>query len=316
MGSQFRSLVSRRTFIEGSALAGIGLSLGLSATAADTAALPQITKVIPKSGEKLPVIGLGTNAYGVADAAELGARREVLQRFPQLGAKVIDTARGYGESEVVIGRFLKELGNRDQVFLATKTPIRGPVAAGDGELDAAFQRLQTNKIDLMQIHNFHEIDALFPRLQEWKRAGKVRYIGVTTSTDSQYPQMKDALNKLPLDFIQVDYSIDNRGAADEILPLAQDKGVAVLINVPLGGRRGNVLSRLSDKPLPDFAREIDVTSWAQLMLKYNVSHPAVTAVIPGTTKLAHLEDNQRAGRGRLPDAAMRKRIEQFWDAMG
>ena len=138
---------------------------------------------------------------------------------------------------------------------------------------------------------------------------------MTTSTDSQYPQMKDALNKLPLDFIQVDYSIDNRSAADEILPLAQDKGAAVLINVPLGGRRGNVLSRLSGKPLPGFAADIGVTSWAQLMLKYNVSHPAVTAVIPGYTKLSHLEDNQRAGRGRLPDAAMRKKIEEYWDSM-
>jgi aryl-alcohol dehydrogenase-like predicted oxidoreductase len=316
MSSIFDSRLSRRTFIERSAIAGIGLGIGWSAAvAADTASLPLITKTIPKSGEKLPVIGLGTNAYGVTAPDELAARREVLKMFPELGAKVIDTARGYGESEVVIGRFLKELGTRDKVFLATKTPIRGPIAPGDGELEAAFQRLQTNKIDLMQIHNFHEIDTLFPRLQEWKRAGKVRYIGVTTSTDQQYPQMKDALNKLPLDFIQVDYSIDNRGAADEILPLAQDKGVAVLINVPLGGRRGNVLSRLAGKPLPAWAADIDVTSWAQLMLKYNVSHPAVTAVIPGTTKVAHLEDNQRAGRGRLPDAAMRKKIEELWDTI-
>jgi aryl-alcohol dehydrogenase-like predicted oxidoreductase len=165
---------------------------------------------------------------------------------------------------------------------------------------------------LLQIHNFHEIDTLFPRLVEWKQAGKVRYIGATTSTDDQYPQMKNALNKLPLDFIQVDYSIDNRSAAEEILPLALDKGVAVLNNVPLGGRRGNVLSSLGGKPLPAWAPEIGVTSWAQLMLKYNVSHPAITAVIPGTTKLTHLEDNQRAGRGTLLDAATRKKIEAFW----
>jgi aryl-alcohol dehydrogenase-like predicted oxidoreductase len=307
--------MSRRAFLERSGIAGAGLAFAGTVWAQETAALPLITKPIPKSGEKLPVIGLGTNAYGVSDPAELAARRDVLKHFPELGAKVIDTARGYGESEVVIGRFLKELGNRDKFFLATKTPIRGPVAPGDGELTAAFERLQTNKIDLMQIHNFHEIDALFPRLQEWKQAGKVRYIGVTTSTDNQYPQMKQALNSLPLDFIQVDYSIDNRGAGEEILPLAQDKGVAVLINVPLGGRRGNVLSRLSGKPLPAWAADIDVTSWAQLMLKYNVSHPAVTAVIPGTTKLAHLEDNQRAGRGRLLDAATRKKLEEFWDGM-
>lgn len=315
MSSTFDSNLTRREFLGRTTAAGVGFALAAPAWAADLTALPLITKAIPKSGEKLPVIGLGTNAYGVSDAAELAARREVLKRFPELGAKVIDTARTYGDSELVIGRFLKELGNRDKVFLATKTPIRGPVTAGDGELQAAFERLQTNKIDLMQIHNFHEIDALFPRLREWKQAGKVRYIGVTTSTDNQYPQMKEALNTLPLDFIQVDYSIDNRGAAEEILPLAQEKGVAVLINVPLGGRRGNVLSRLSGKPLPAFAADIDVTSWAQLMLKYNVSHPAVTAVIPGTTKLSHLEDNQRAGRGRLPDAAMRKKIEAYWDGM-
>jgi aryl-alcohol dehydrogenase-like predicted oxidoreductase len=308
--------MSRRTFIGHSAIAGSGIAIaGPMAWAADSASLPLITKAIPKSGEKLPVIGLGTNAFGVTDPQELAARREVLQQFPQLGAKVIDTARGYGESEVVIGRFLKELGNRDQIFLATKLPIRGPIAPGDGELQAAFERLQTNKIDLLQIHNFHALDTLFPRLVQWKQAGKVRYIGVTTSTDDQYPQMKQALDTLPLDFIQVDYSIDNRSAADEILPLALDKGVAVLNNVPLGGRRGNVLSSLAGKPLPAWAPEIGVTSWAQLMLKYNVSHPAITAVIPGTTKLTHLEDNQRAGRGELLDAATRKKIEAFWSTI-
>ena len=189
----------------------------------------------------------------------------MLKHFPELGAKVIDTARGYGESEVVIGNLLAQLGNRDKIFLATKTPIRGDILPGNGELETALKRLQTNKLDLIQIHNFHGIDELFPRFKEWKEAGKVRYIGVTTSTDEQYPQMKNALNTLPLDFIQVDYSIDNRGAADEILPLALDKGVAVLINVPLGGRRGNVLSRLADKPLPAFAAEFGATSWAQLL---------------------------------------------------
>ena len=314
MSSRVGSRWTRRAFIGRSAAAGAGLAVGWSwkAGAAETSSLPLITKPIPKSGEKLPVIGLGTNAYSVSAPEELAARREVLQHFPELGAKVIDTARAYGESEMVIGRFLAELGKRDKIFLATKTPIRGPVAAGDGELELALRRLQTNRVDLMQVHNFHEIDALFPRLQEWKRAGKVRYIGVTTSNDDQHPQMIDALNKLPLDFIQVDYSIDNRGAAEKILPLAHDKGVAVLNNVPLGGRRGNLLSRVSGKPLPPWAADIDVTSWAQLLLKYNVSHPAVTAVIPGTTKLSHLEDNQRAGRGRLPNAAMRKKIEEFW----
>jgi aryl-alcohol dehydrogenase-like predicted oxidoreductase len=313
MSSIFESRLSRRAAIKSGVAAGLAMSTASwAAWAAETASLPLITKAIPSSGEKLPVIGLGTNQYSVTAPEEIAARREVLKHFPELGAKVIDTARGYGEAEVVIGNLLKELGNRDKIFLATKTQIRGQVLPGDGELEAALKRLQTNKLDLMQIHNFNGIEELFPRLQEWKKAGKVRYIGVTTSTDDQYPQLKDALNKLPLDFIQVDYSIDNRGAGDEILPLAQQKGVGVLLNVPLGGRRGNVLSRVANKPLPEWTAEIDVTSWAQLFLKYNISHPAVTAVIPGTTKLTHLQDNQRAGRGRLPTAAQRKKIEELW----
>jgi aryl-alcohol dehydrogenase-like predicted oxidoreductase len=313
MSSILDARMSRRTAMKNGVAAGAAVSLApWMAWAADTAALPLITKTIPSSGEKIPVIGLGTNQYSVTAPEEIAARREVLKQFPELGAKVIDTARGYGEAEVVIGNLLKELGNRDKIFLATKTQIRGQVLPGDGELEAALKRLQTDKLDLLQIHNFNGIDQLFPKLQEWKKAGKVRYIGVTTSTDDQYPQMKAALNKWKMDFIQVDYSIDNRGAADEILPLAQDKGAAVLINVPLGGRRGNVLSRVSDKPLPAWAAEFDATSWAQVFLKYNLSHPAVTAVIPGTTKVAHLEDNQRAGRGKLPTAAQRKKIEEFW----
>ncbi len=284
----------------------------MSGAIAEAADLPAITKAIPSTGEKLPVVGLGTNQYSVTEPEEIAARREVLENFPKLGAKVIDTARGYGESEVVIGRLLKELGNRDQIFLATKTSIRGEPPAGDGELELAFQRLQTDRIDLLQIHNFNAIDALFPKLQEWKQAKKVRYIGITTSTDDQYPQVIEALNKLKLDFLQVDYSIDNRGSEAKILPLAKEKGVAVLTNVPLGGRRGSVLTRVQGKPLPAWAADYDATSWAQLFLKYNISHPAVTAVIPGTTKIAHLKDNQLAGRGRLPDAKGRKKIEELW----
>lgn len=313
MGSIFRSRLSRRRFIHTSAAAGIGFALGVSSgrSLADAAA-PLITKAIPSSGEQIPVIGLGTNQYSVTAPEDIAARREVLKHFPELGAKVVDTARGYGESEVVIGNLLKELGNRDRIFLATKTPNRGLVGKGDAELEAALSRLQTARIDLLQIHNFHGIDALFPLLQDWKKAGKVRYIGVTTSTDDQYPQLKQALATRELDFIQVDYSIDNRSADEAILPLARDQGVAVLINVPLGGRRGNVLSRVANRPLPAWASEAGVTSWAQLFLKYNVSHPAVTAVIPGTTKLAHLTDNQGAGRGRLLTAAERKAVETLW----
>ena len=304
------SVITRRTVLQGGIVAGVGIAMG--GVVAEAAELPAITKPIPSTGEKLPVVGLGTNQYSVSTPEEIAARREVLENFPKLGAKVIDTARGYGESEVVIGKLLKELGNRDQIFLATKTPIRGEPVAGDGELEQALQRLQTDRIDLMQIHNFNGIDALFPKLQEWKQAKKVRYIGITTSTDEQYPQVLEALEKRKFDFLQIDYSIDNRGSEQKILPLAKEKGVAVLTNVPLGGRRGSVLAKVAGKPLPAWAADYDVTSWAQLFLKYNISHPAVTAVIPGTTKLAHLKDNQLAGRGRLPDAAGRKKIEELW----
>jgi aryl-alcohol dehydrogenase-like predicted oxidoreductase len=307
---------TRRSMIQHALAAGAALSVGSrDALAADASTLPLITKPIPSSGERLPVIGLGTNAYSVSEPAELAARKEVLEHFPKLGARVIDTARAYGEAEVVIGKLVSEIGNRDQLFLATKTPIRGEPKPGNGELEEALARLQTKRIDLLQVHNFNGIDQLFPLMKEWKQAGKVRYLGVTTSTDDQYPQMINALKTLPLDFIQVDYSIENRGAGDEILPLAKDKGVAVLGNVPLGGRRGSLLTKIAGKPLPDWASEIDVTSWPQLLLKYNVSHPAITAVIPGTTKLTHLRDNQLAARGRLPDEKMRKRIEQYWETI-
>lgn len=318
--------VSRRSVVQGGLAAGVGLAVsGHWAAAAELAGkqaaqgggnLPVITKPIPSTGELLPVVGLGTNQYSVSTPEEIAARREVLKHFPELGAKVIDTARGYGESEVVIGNLLKELGTRDKIFLATKTPNRGDVAPGDQELQLAFQRLQTDHIDLLQVHNFNGIDVLFPRLQEWKQAKKIRYLGITTSNDEQYPQVLDALGKLKLDFLQVDYSIDNRGAEEKILPLAREKGVAVLVNLPLGGRRGSVFTKVSGKPLPAWAADYDVTSWAQLFLKYNISHPAVTAVIPGTTKLAHLQDNQLAGRGRLPDAKGRKRIEELWASLG
>jgi aryl-alcohol dehydrogenase-like predicted oxidoreductase len=317
MSSVFETSVSRRSVMKGGLAAGIGMALGSApAWAADAASLPLITKAVPSTGEKLPVIGLGTNAYSVTAPEEIAARREVLKQFPQLGAKIIDTARGYGESEVVLGNLIKELGIRDKVFIATKTPMRSDLSQASKELELALGRMQVSRLDLLQVHNFFGIDEFMPLFQEWKKAGKVRYIGVSTSTDQQYPQLLDAMKKHPLDFIQVDYSIENRGSEAEILPLAQSKGMAVLINVPLGGRRGNLLPRVADKPLPAWAKDIDATSWAQVLLKYNVSHPAVTAVIPGTTKIAHLEDNQRAGRGRLPDAALRKKIEEFWGTVG
>ncbi|MCP5146079.1 MAG: aldo/keto reductase [Gammaproteobacteria bacterium] len=243
--------------------------------------------------------------------------REVLRQLPDLGGKIVDTARIYGSSEEVIGSIVESLGNRDKLFLATKTPMNGDLSDIAGAVDLAFTRMKVKKLDLIQVHNFYGTDQFVAEFRKRKDAGQVRYMGVSTSTDNQYDQLADAMRKYPLDFIQVDYSIDNRSAADNILPLAQERGIAVLVNMPFGGRRNaaSTFSKVAKRELPDWAGEIDATSWAQVFLKYCVSHPSVTAAIPGTTKPHHLLDNQGGARGRLPDAAMRKEIEKYWDSL-
>ena len=182
-------------------------------------------------------------------------------------------------------------------------------------LDNSFRRLGVSKIDLLQIHNVYGLDELMPHYMEYKAAGKIRYLGVTTSVDRQYEQMRAALGKHKFDFMQIDYSIGDRTAADNLLPMAQEKGLAVLNNTPFGGRGRSYFPRVAGKPVPEWAKEFDATTWAQFFLKYNLSHPVITAAIPGTTTMAFLEDNQAGGRGRLPDAAMRKKMEEFWDAL-
>ncbi len=224
--------------------AGVGLALAAPlALGAAASALPLITKTIPSTGEKLPVVGIGTNQFSVTASDEIAARKAVLEQLPQLGGKVVDTAWGYGDSEAVIGKLVKELGNRDKLFFATKTPMRGDIPPGSAVVDQALARLQTTHVDLLQIHNFHGVDELFPVLLEAKQAKKIRYIGATTSTSDQHPQLLEALSNRKLDFIQVDYSIEDQDA-EKVLQVAHEKGVAVLINVPLGGRRGSLLTKV------------------------------------------------------------------------
>jgi aryl-alcohol dehydrogenase-like predicted oxidoreductase len=289
-------------------------SRGVRAASASSHELALVTKAIPSSGERLPVIGVGTNAFSPRSPDELASLRDVLKRLPELGGAVVDTAPIYGQSESVIGDLVGSLGVRKQLFLATKVMARD-AEAGKASMDESLQKLKTERVDLLQVHNLVGVDAMLPLLQEWKKAGRIRYFGITTSNPADHPRMIEAMRRYTLDFIQVDYSIGNRGAADQVLPLAQERGTAVLVNVPFGGRRGaaSVFAQVAGRKLPDWAADIDVESWGQFFLKYVVSHPAVTCTIPGTTQLAHLEDNQRGGRGRLPDAAMRKRMEQVWD---
>ena len=287
------------------ALASGAAALGGQVAAAEPVA--PITKPIPVSGERLPVIGIGTNSFSESKRDEL---RSVLQRMVALGGTVVDTAASYGDSEQVLGNLIAELKIRDKLFLATKL-TGGPDA--DDSFKRSLARLQIDRLDLLQVHNLRGFEALWPQLNEWKKTKKIRYIGTTTSFVTDHVKLTELMKKYPLDFIQVDYSIANRDAATILLPTALQRKIAVIVNMPLGGRGGATLSASGDRPLPPFAAQLGVTDWAQLMLKYVVSHPAVTCTIAGSTKVAHLEDNQAAGRGMLPDAAMRTRIEQYWD---
>lgn len=305
---------SRRSMLRGSlALAGVAIAPRLAGAAAPQA----ILRAIPSTGEQLPVVGIGTNAFDVESAADLAPLREVLREMPSLGGRLIDSARGYGRSEAVLGELIAELGTRDRFFLATK-PVSAPQTGARIDralIDESFTRFRVRVIDLMQVHSQVRFADVMPLLREYKQEKRIRYVGATTAASRQHAEFLEVMRKQPLDFVQVDYSIANRDSAKELLPLAQDRGIAVINNMPFGGRNGSLFPRLAGKPLPDWAKEFDATTWAQFMLKYILSHPAITVAIPGTTTLEHLRDNLAGGRGRLPDAAMRRRMEQYWDAL-
>lgn len=279
-------------------------------------AAPLATKAVPSTGERLAIVGVGTNNYSPTTPEERAARREVLAGLTAAGASVIDTAPAYRQSEEVIGDLLADIGNRKQAFIATKvTADKGNLAQGVAMIEESKRRLRTDVLDLVQIHSLNGVDVLFPHLFELKKKGQIRYVGITTSSGSQHAAMVELMKSQPLDFVQVDYSLANRDAAETVLPAALERRMAVLVNLPFGGRRpeNSLFSRVRDVDLPDWAGEIEAKSWGQLFLKYVISHPAVTAAIPGMTKLAHLDDNLAAARGRLPDAGMRARMERYWD---
>ncbi|HYL69874.1 MAG TPA: aldo/keto reductase [Candidatus Dormibacteraeota bacterium] len=298
----FREL-SRREFVAGATLTGAWLARPLPVLGAATQ--PLITRAIPASGEKIPAIGLGTDAFNSGARAEIRAE---LQRMPELGGTLVDTSDDYGDSEALIGDALAGLGTRERLFLATKLSGGG----GAEVFQRSLERLRTKRVDLLQVHNLNGVDKLLPLLQEWKQAGRIRYFGVTTSRLAQHAELLEIMRRHPLDFIQVDYSIENRDAAAAILPLALERRMAVLINLPFG--RSSLFRQAAGRQLPPWAADLDISSWAQYFLKYVISHEAVTCAIPGSTQLKHLEDNQGAAHGRLPDAAARQRMEQFWEA--
>lgn len=308
--------LDRRTALQLAGAALIAAPTAAPLLARDEAPAPLLTRPIPSSGEKLPVIGVGTNRYNPTTDEERMSRKAVLAGLTAAGAKVIDTAPSYGESERVIGDLLAEIGNRGRCFLATKVTARGGTREeGEAMLEASRQKLRSDRLDLVQVHNLVGTAVLLPLLREQVAAKRIRYTGITTSRDSQYADFEAVMKAEQLDFVQVDYSIANRGAAERLLPLAAERGMAVLVNLPFGGSRdGNLLAKLKDRPLPDFAAEIGAASWAPLLLKYILGHPAVTCVIPGMTRLENLRDNLGGGRGPMPDAALRRRMEAWWDA--
>ena len=293
-----------------------GLLLPIKASPAETRSEPSsmLSRAIPSSGEKLPIIGLGTwQAFDVdLNSPERKQLEEVLSLFVKLGGKLIDSSPMYGRSEEVIGDISAKLGLRDSLFLATKVWTRGK-QAGVESMERSFQRLQTKRIDLMQVHNLVDVAAQLATMREWKAQGRFRYIGVTHYNSSAYPEVEKVLQSDKLDFLQINYSIMEREAEQRILPLARDRQVAVIANRPFGG--GDLFSRVRSKPLPEWAAEFDCRSWAQFLLKWIVAHSAITCVIPATNNPKHLEDNMQAGGGRLPDAKMRQRMAEFVSAL-
>lgn len=293
-----------------------GAGVAVSRTALSASAGATVTKAIPSSGQRIAAIGIGTNNYNVTDADELAARRAVLEQLPRHGGAVVDTAPLYGRAEEVIGDLVAGLHNRDRLFLATKV-MTPDAKAGVASMEESMRRLKTRHIDLMQVHNLIGVEAMIPVLQEWKKAGRIGYYGITTSNPREHRLMMDYMRRLPMDFIQVDYSLANRGADQEVLPLAVQKGIAVIANSPFGGRRAaaSVFAQVAGKPLPDWAATIQVRSWSQLFLKFVISHPAITCAVAGTTTVSHLEDNLAAAHGTLPDAPMRQKMAALWDSL-
>lgn len=287
--------------------------------AADAA--PLLTRAIPSSGEQVPLVGLGSSATfsQVARSEDVSALREVLKALIDGGGTVFDTAPSYGASEEVAGDLARELGVTDKVFWATKVNVvprgadKADPAAAREQIEASFRHIGKDKLDLVQVHNLADIPTQLGILKELKAEGRVRYIGVTSTSKPAYPQLIEAMESEPLDFIGVDYAIDNRDVEETILPLAQARKIGVLVYLPFG--RTRLWSRIGDRPLPEWAAEFDAHSWAQFLLKFVASHPAVTCITPATSKARNMLDNLGAARGRLPDEAQRRRMVELIDGL-
>jgi aryl-alcohol dehydrogenase-like predicted oxidoreductase len=306
----------------------IGMALGAAAAfacglrfALASGPKPLLVRPIPSSGERIPAVGLGSSATfrSAAESEDVAGLREVLALLAERGATVFDTAPSYGASEAVAGRLARELGITDRIFWATKVNVAprsggaADPAAARAQIEESFRRFGVPAIDLIQVHNLGDVPVQLGILKELKAAKRIRYLGVTTTSKDQYGELSRVMRREPLDFIGVDYAADNRGVEEEILPLAAQRGIAVMAYLPFG--RTRLFRRVGGLPLPAWAAELDATSWAQFFIKYVLGHPAVTVVTPATSQVRHLADNLEGGTGRLPDAALRRRMAELVDTL-
>jgi aryl-alcohol dehydrogenase-like predicted oxidoreductase len=314
-------MVSRREWLGITLGAGAALALDACRLGRGPQPVGLIQRAIPSSGEMLPVIGLGSSATfsQFARRDEVDALTDVIRTMVDRGAKVFDTAPAYGASEQVAGNIAHTLGISDKIFWATKVNVAGrgggtadPTAAR-AQIEDSFKKLQVSKIDLIQVHNLGDVPTQLGVLKELKQQGRIRYLGVTTTFNGQYGELEQVMRNEPLDFIGVDYAVDDRDVEATILPLAIERKIGVLIYEPFG--RTRLFQRVGNQAVPEWAKECDATTWAQFFLKYVISHPAVTAVTPATSNAQHMVDDIGGGIGRLPDEAMRKRMVEFVDAL-
>lgn len=273
-----------------------------------------ITRPIPRSGERLPAIGLGTYDTFDVPRNQLAQTelQEVLRRFIELGGKVVDSSPMYGQAEAAVGTLTTELNAHKSLFLATKVWTSGR-ADGIRQMEDSMRLLQTKTIDLMQVHNLLDLKTHLPVLRDWKKSGRIRYLGITHYTAGAHVELEKLVRSGDFDFVQFNYSLDEPEAEVRLLPACADSGTATLINRPFS--QAGLFSKVRGKPLPPWCADMDCTSWAQFFLKWIISHPAVTCAIPGTRLVRHIEDNMAACTGRLPDAALRKRMTDYFSSI-
>lgn len=298
--------LSRRTALKLILAAGVATRWNIAEGVENDAILK---RRIPTTGETIPAVGLGTSDEFETDGGQsLEPLREVLRRFVALGGTLIDTAPIYGNAESVIGSLITELGITQRLFVATKVRTYGQ-QAGIEQMERSELLLNKRPLDLIQVHSLVDVETQLDNLRRWQDAGRVRYIGITHSRVSAFDELERLMRNEKLDFVQLNYSFTEPDAEQRLLPLAADKGMAVLANRPF--ENGAMFRRVKGKPLPAWASEFDCKSWAQFSLKYILAHPAVTCVIPATSNPKHLVDNMGAGRGRLPDERMRRRMREY-----